>query len=58
MMPVLVWMAVDYVYLGFSCLQGWLLGNWLGALKDKSATVKQVLGYLEDGIIVPESGIY
>ena len=48
----------DLTHSGFSCLQGWLLGNWLGGLKDKKATVKQVLGYLEDGIIVPELGMH
>lgn len=58
MIPVLVQMSVDYVYSGFSCLQGWILGNWMGALKDRKAIVEQVLGYLEDGIIVPESGIH
>ena len=55
---MLAGMAVDCLYSAFSCLQGWLLGTWLGGLKDKSATVKQVLGYLEDGVIVPESGMH
>lgn len=55
---MLAGMAVDYVYSWASCLQGWLLGNWLGGLKDKKATVQQVLGYLEDGVIKPESGMH
>jgi len=39
-------------------LQGWLLGTWIAGLKDSKATMQQVLGYLEDGIIVPESGMH
>ncbi len=38
------------------CKQGWLLGTWLGGLKDLKATVQEVHGYLEDEVIVPESG--
>lgn len=38
------------------CKQGWLLGTWLTAQKDMKATVQEVLQYLTDGVIVPESG--
>lgn len=38
------------------CKQGWLLGTWLGGLKDLKATIQEVHGYLEDKVIVPESG--
>lgn len=35
--------------------QGWLLGTWL-AQQDIKATIQEVLQYLTDGVIVPESG--
>ena len=38
------------------CKQGWLLGTWLGGLKDLKATIQEVHGYLQDKVIVPESG--
>ena len=38
------------------CKQGWLLGTWLTAQKDVKATIQEVLQYLTDGVIVPESG--
>lgn len=38
------------------CKQGWLLGTWLTAQKDMKATIQEVLQYLTDGVIVPESG--
>jgi hypothetical protein len=38
------------------CKQGWLLGTWLGGLKDLKATIQEVYGYLEDKVIVPELG--
>lgn len=37
------------------CKQGWLLGTWL-AQQDIKATIQEVLQYLTDGVIVPESG--
>lgn len=36
--------------------QGWLLGVWLGSLKDKSQQVSEVSQLLTDGVIIPESG--
>ncbi len=38
------------------CKQGWLLGTWLGGLKDLKATIQEVHGNLEDKVIIPESG--
>ena len=38
------------------CSQGWLLGVWLGSLKDKSQQISEVAQLLTDGVIVPESG--
>ena len=32
------------------------MGTWLGGLKDLKATIQEVHGYLEDKVIVPESG--
>lgn len=37
------------------CKQGWLLGTWL-AQQDIKAIIQEVLQYLTDGVMVPESG--
>ena len=47
---------VDAVANNVFCKQGWLLGTWLTAQKDIKATIQEVMQYLTDGVIVPESG--
>lgn len=47
--------TLDTLY-KYKKVQGWLLGTWLGGLKDLKATIQEVHGYLEDKVIVPESG--
>lgn len=40
----------------FKRVEGWLLSNWLGQVKDSKAMVQEVLKLLEDSVIAPESG--
>lgn len=47
--------TLDTLY-KYKKVEGWLLGTWLGGLKDMKATVQEVLQLLTDGVIVPESG--
>ncbi|KAA6428756.1 hypothetical protein WJX79_005785 [Trebouxia sp. C0005] len=47
--------TLDTLY-KYKKVEGWLLGTWLGGLKDFKATIQEVCGYLEDEVIVPDSG--